>query len=117
MPAALEVLCGVLGVAAFAITVYAGLAGTQTATANLAPTMIYVVFWVAIPFATLPLGNVLRAFNPWRAVARAAAALAGRARGARGPRAAALPGVAGALARGARDPPLRLGRAGLRQPR
>jgi hypothetical protein len=73
VPAALELLCGAVGVAVFVITVYAGFAGSQTATANLAPTMIYVVFWVAIPFATLLLGDVFAAFNPWRAVARGAA--------------------------------------------
>ena len=80
VPAALEVLCGALGVAAFVIIVWAGFAGTQTATANLAPTVIYVVFWVAIPFATLLLGDVFAAFNPWRAIARGAAWLYGRAR-------------------------------------
>jgi hypothetical protein len=82
VPAALEVLCGALGVAAFVITVWAGFAGSQTATANLAPTVIYVVFWVAIPFATLLLGDVFAAFNPWRAAARGAAWL--YARGSRG---------------------------------
>jgi hypothetical protein len=76
--AVLEVVCGALGVAAFAVTVYAGFAGAQTATANLMPTVVYVVFWVGIPFATLLLGNVWAAFNPWRAVARAAAWLFGR---------------------------------------
>ena len=79
-PAALEVLCGALGVGAFVAVVWAGYAGTQTATANLAPTVIYVVFWVAIPFATLLLGDVFAAFNPWRAAARGAAWLYGRAR-------------------------------------
>ena len=78
VPAALEVLCGALGVAAFAVTAYAGFAGTQTATANLMPTVVYVVFWVGIPFATLLLGDVFAAFNPWRAVARAAAWVFGR---------------------------------------
>jgi hypothetical protein len=90
VPVALEVLCGVLGVAAFVVTVWAGFAGSQTPTANLAPTVIYVVFWVAIPFATLLLGDVFAAFNPWRAVARGAAWL--YARGRRGGEApAALP--------------------------
>jgi hypothetical protein len=78
VPAALEVLCGALGVAAFVITVWAGFAGSQTATANLAPTVIYVVFWVAIPFATLLLGDAFAAFNPWRAAARGAAWLYAR---------------------------------------
>ena len=84
--------------AAFVITVYAGFAGSQTATANLAPTVVYVVFWVAIPFATLLLGDVFAAFNPWRAIARGR--LARRARAPRRrPRAAALPGVARAAGR------------------
>ena len=71
VPPALEVIAGVLGVGAFAVTVYAGFAGTQAATANLAPTVIYVLFWVGIPFLTVLLGDVFRAFNPWLAVGRA----------------------------------------------
>ncbi len=79
-PAVLEVLCGALGVAAFVVTVWAGFAGTQSATANLLPTVVYVVFWVGIPFTTLLLGDVFSAFNPWRAVARAVAWVFGRLR-------------------------------------
>jgi hypothetical protein len=79
VPAALEVLAGIVGVLAFAAVVYAGLAGTQTATANLAPTTIYVIFWVAIPFASALLGDVFAAFNPWRAIARGVAWVAGKA--------------------------------------
>ena len=81
VPPALEVLAGVLGIAAFVVVVWAGLAGTQTATANLAPTTIYVVFWVGIPVLSLLLGDVFRALNPWLAVARAARWAAGRVRG------------------------------------
>ena len=80
VPAVLEVLCGALGVAAFVVVVWAGYAGTQSATANLAPTVIYVIFWVAIPFATVLLGDVFAAFNPWRATARGAAWVYARAR-------------------------------------
>jgi hypothetical protein len=82
-PAILEVLCGALGVAAFVVTVWAGFAGTQTATANLVPTVVYVVFWVGIPFTTLLLGDVFAAFNPWRALARGVAWAYGRLRGGR----------------------------------
>jgi hypothetical protein len=91
VPAVLEVLCGVVGVAAFVVTVYAGFAGSQTATANLAPTVVYVVFWVAIPFVTIVLGDVFAAFNPWRAVARGAAWAYGRARRGEAPAAMAYP--------------------------
>jgi hypothetical protein len=73
VPAIFEALCGTLGIAAFIATVWAGFAGSQTASANLAPTVIYVVFWVGIPFATVLFGDVFAALNPWRAIARAAA--------------------------------------------
>jgi hypothetical protein len=72
--AALDPLCGAVGVALFAIVLYAGFAGEQELpTANLAPTFIYVLFWVGLPFLSLLLGDVFRAFNPWRAIARAVA--------------------------------------------
>ncbi len=74
----LEIVFGALGVAAFVVTVYAGLAGTQTETANLAPTTIYVVFWVGIPVLSVLLGNVFRAVNPWRAVGRVVGTLVAR---------------------------------------
>jgi hypothetical protein len=73
-PRVLNPICGAIGIALFAIVVYAGLAGEQELpTANLAPTFIYVLFWVGLPFLSLPFGDVFRAFNPWRALARAVA--------------------------------------------
>lgn len=66
-----EVACGLGGVVVFAFTVYAGFAGAQDENANLAPTMIFVVFWVGVPIVSLLLGDVFRPFNPWRAVGRA----------------------------------------------
>jgi hypothetical protein len=78
VPRAVDVVAGALGVVAFAAVVYAGLAGSQSPTSNLAPTVIYVLVWVGIPFASLLLGDVFRAVNPWRAVARGAAWVAGR---------------------------------------
>jgi uncharacterized membrane protein YhaH (DUF805 family) len=78
VPAALEVLCGVLGIAIFALVVWAGLTGAQSQTANIAPTFIFVIFWVGIPVASLLLGDVFRAFNPWRALGRGVGWLAKR---------------------------------------
>jgi hypothetical protein len=72
-PGFLEPLCGAIGVGLFAAVVYSGLAGKQQATANLAPTWVYVIFWVGLAFASVLFGDVFRAFNPWRAIARAAA--------------------------------------------
>ncbi len=75
VPAPLEWLAGALGVAIFAVVIYAGLRGEQEFTSNLAPTTVYVIFWVGIPILSAFVGDVWRAFNPWRAVARAGAAL------------------------------------------
>jgi len=47
-PRALEVLLGALGLAVFFITAYAGIAGTDGQSENLAPTMVYVAFWVGV---------------------------------------------------------------------
>jgi len=71
LPRAVEVVLGALGVAVFLITVYAGIAGTSGQSDNLAPTMVYVIFWVAVPFASLLFGNVWALLSPWRAVGRA----------------------------------------------
>ncbi|MEA2380218.1 MAG: hypothetical protein QOH72_189, partial [Solirubrobacteraceae bacterium] len=91
VPAVLEVVCGVLGIAAFAFVVYTGFAGTQAPTANLTPTVIYVIFWVGIPFVSAVFGDVFAAFNPWRALARGVAWAARRASGGRLPEPMAYP--------------------------
>jgi hypothetical protein len=78
IPGFLDPLAGALGVAFFAVVVYAGFAGTQTETANLTTTTVYVVFWVGLAFASALFGDIFRAFNPWRAIARFAAWVAGR---------------------------------------
>jgi len=67
---ALEVLFGVVGIALFAFSIYAGFAGTQAATANILPTIIYVFFWVGIPFVSVVFGDVFRAVNPWLAIGK-----------------------------------------------
>ena len=90
-PRALEVVAGAAGVAAFAAVVYAGLAGNQTATANLAPTAIFVALWVGVPCASVLLGDVFAAVNPWRATARACGWIALRLAGGRLPQPLAYP--------------------------
>jgi hypothetical protein len=68
-----EIVCGAIGVFLFGLTVYAGLQGTQTTTANFAPIFIYVIFWLALVPLSVFFGDVFRAFNPWRAIGRAVA--------------------------------------------
>ena len=70
VPLALEVLAGALGIFAFVLIVYSGLAGSQTATANLAPTAIFVLVWVGVPFASVLFGDVFAVLSPWRALGR-----------------------------------------------
>ncbi|HEV2059962.1 MAG TPA: fenitrothion hydrolase [Solirubrobacteraceae bacterium] len=79
VPRFLDPLAGALGVVIFVLVIYAGFAGSQTTTNNLAPTVIFVLFWVGIPIASLFFGDVFKALNPWRAVARAVAWLVTKA--------------------------------------
>ena len=75
LPAAVDVVFGVL---AFAVAVYAGLAGTEVERDNIAPWMVYVAVWVGVPFASLLLGDVWRVLSPWRALGRATGRIAAR---------------------------------------
>lgn len=85
VPVVLEWAAGAVGIGVFAVVVYAGLAGEQNFTSNLAPTFVYVVLWVGVPIASAVLGDLFRPLNPWRALARAVAACAGAGGLRRGP--------------------------------
>jgi hypothetical protein len=67
----LEILCGAVGVFLLALTIYAGLSGSQTATNNFAPSFVFVIFWLALVPLSLLFGDIFKAFNPWRAIGRA----------------------------------------------
>ncbi len=91
-PVVVDVLLGAVGVALFGLTVYAGLAGVQDPTDNLAPAMVFIVVWVVVPVASVVLGDVFGALSPWRAIGRAVGWAYGRAGlGARGPEPIAYP--------------------------
>jgi hypothetical protein len=75
LPRWLDPLAGVAGVAITALVVISALAGTSDADANLAPTFVWVAFWVAVPLATVVLGDIYTALDPWRAIARGAGAV------------------------------------------
>ena len=68
-----EILCGLVGTFLLGLVIYAGLRGVQSSTANFAPTFVYVIFWLAFVPASVLLGDVFRAFNPWRAIGRGVA--------------------------------------------
>ncbi|MGI8749254.1 MAG: fenitrothion hydrolase [Thermoleophilaceae bacterium] len=70
---AVEVVCGAVGVGLLFLVVYSGLRGVQVASANFASNFVFVVFWVGLVPASVLLGDVFRAFNPWRALGRTVA--------------------------------------------
>ncbi|MEI6448003.1 MAG: fenitrothion hydrolase [Actinomycetes bacterium] len=65
-----DLLLGAFGVASFAVVCWAGLTGTFVSTANIAPTGVWVAFWVGVPIASALFGDVFRLLSPWRAVGR-----------------------------------------------
>ncbi len=78
LPSLLRPACGAIGLFFFCLTVYAGLAGEQVLPpSNIAPTVVYALFWVGFAFASL-FGDVFRAFNPWLAFAEGASWLGRR---------------------------------------
>ncbi len=59
----------IVSVAAFALVWAAALFGDTDPFRNLAPTWVYVVFWLGVPLLSVLFGNVWRALSPWRALA------------------------------------------------
>ena len=70
----LQILCGLISVFLLGVAIYAGLEGTSAPDRNLALTLVVVTVWLGFPLLSIVLGDVFRAFNPWRAIGRAAGA-------------------------------------------
>ena len=88
LPRFADPLAAMAGLALTALVVVSALFGTTDTATNLAPTFVWVAFWVAVPLATVVLGDFYTALDPWRTIAR----------------------VAGLGSRGVRPYPARLGR-------
>ena len=58
----------VLAVAALVLVVAAGIIGDQTPTRNLAPTAIWIAWWVGFSYLSAFVGNVWSVVNPWSAL-------------------------------------------------
>jgi hypothetical protein len=80
---ALDALAGAIGVLLLGVVVYAGFRGTMEPNLNFAVTFVFVTFWLGMVVLSVLLGNVFRAFNPWRAIGRAAGAVFGLVAGQR----------------------------------
>ena len=88
---AVEVAAGALAVALLALVIVAGFAGSQNALSNIAPTFVFITFWVGMAFASAVFGDVFRALSPWRAIGRASGWLVRRARSGAPPAQRAYP--------------------------
>ncbi|MEX2103517.1 MAG: hypothetical protein WD805_06090, partial [Gaiellaceae bacterium] len=65
----LRVALGGLSVALFAVVSLAALLGERSPNQNLAPTFVWVVFWLGLVPVVVVFGNVWRVLSPWAAVA------------------------------------------------
>jgi hypothetical protein len=73
-----------VAVALLVLTIVAGLYGTGDPMMNLAPTLVWIVFWSGLSLVVACIGNVWPALDPWRAIFDALDAVArrlGRTRG------------------------------------
>ena len=76
-----RILHGVLGAVSaglLALVFLTALLGEQSSAVNLAPTFVYVLFWLGIVVLQVLFGNVWSVLNPWRAVANGVSWLWGK---------------------------------------
>jgi hypothetical protein len=64
-----------LGLVGLALTVLAGVSALvtgqdSTGTRNIAPILLWVFFWLVVPFGSVLLGNLYTGINPWRTLGR-----------------------------------------------
>ncbi len=59
-------LARVVAVAMFVLVLAAGLFGDAAPTKNLAPTMVWVIWWVGLAYASALVGDVWALVNPWK---------------------------------------------------
>jgi hypothetical protein len=59
----------VAGITLFAVVVIAGLIGNQSPFKNIAPTMVWVIGWVGLSFASALIGDIWALVNPWNSLA------------------------------------------------
>ena len=66
-----QLLAGLFGVLLLGVVVYSGLRGTDSPAQNFSLTFVFVTFWLGTVVLSVLFGDVFRALNPWRAIARA----------------------------------------------
>jgi hypothetical protein len=74
---ALRIVLGALSVALLCVVTAAALFGSRSTALNLAPTFVYVIFWLGLVPLSVLFGNVWSVLSPWKAAADGAVYLAG----------------------------------------
>jgi hypothetical protein len=72
------VLLGAVSAGLLGLVWVAAAFGSELPTQNLAPTFVYIVFWLGVPLLVVLLGNVWSILDPWKAVADAFAWVSGQ---------------------------------------
>lgn len=65
---ALRIMCRILSIILLCMVVVAGFLGTRIPEMNLAPILVWIVWWVGLSFAVACIGNIWPALDPWRAM-------------------------------------------------
>ncbi len=65
-----EVLSAAVGIGLLGVVVWSGLSGVNVAIVNFSVTFVFITVWLGGVLVSVLLGNVYRALNPWRAIAR-----------------------------------------------
>jgi hypothetical protein len=73
-----------LGIVLFGVVLVAGFAGDASPVRNIAPTLVWVAWWVGLSLFVAFIGNAWPWLDPWRALFDGADAVVRRARGGRG---------------------------------
>jgi hypothetical protein len=66
-----DALAGLVAIFLLAVVIWSGINGTDAPDRNFAVTFVFVTVWLGMVVLSLLLGDVFRALNPWRAIARA----------------------------------------------
>lgn len=64
----LRALARTFGLLLFVVTVVAGLYGSRSPEANLAPTLVWLIWWIGLSLTVACVGNLWPAFDPWRTI-------------------------------------------------
>ncbi len=62
----LRLLCRALGLMTFAVVLGAALWGTADPLMNLAPTLVWIIWWIGLSLVVACIGNVWPVLDPWR---------------------------------------------------